>query len=280
MLNRSLFLLFAGGFSCSVLLSKLIVLWVDKNKQTMNVVLYISWFSYLLIQIPFYWAQLEEGGYEMPDFMLSISTLFYNVSICSILYMSIERILVLYPAGKIQKYTRLAMYPLLIVLFVIRTARSVIVFLQNTGLVLSTETNILHAVTLFPILILRNFYDILALKAVVNMKRMAVQVRGEPRLNYDSNRALKTLVLNLSVEIFLSVFSLGVATVEAFMYRGNMVAYVDWILISWALGGAIEQKQIYRAIFRARTSSEIDHDEIVEQEIDYAKDARKFMFRL
>ena len=260
-LNRLYFLLFAGGFSISVLLSKLVVLWVDQKKQIMNVVLYISWLSYLIIQLTFAWTKIEDTAVEIPNVLLSFSTLFYNVSICSILYMSMQRNLVLYPAGDIQRYTKMLMYPLLIVLFIIRTSRSIVIFISNSGEILFPHTNILHAITMFPILVLRNFYDMLALNAVIKMKQLSQTIKQPKEGKYANNRALKTLVLNLSIEIFLSVFSLGVATVEAFSYQGSMVSYIDWLLISWALGSAIDQKQLYRAIFRAKTPSDTSDDE-------------------
>ena len=265
-LNRSYFLLFSAGYSCSVLHSKLVILWVDENKQRVNIVLYISWLIYIALQTLIAWIDLEDDTYKASTIALGISTFFYNVSICSILYMSMSRILVLYPGTRQQRITQKLLYPLVGILFAIRTARSIMILVRNLGTSVFPQSNIMHVITLFPILVVRNFYDMLALNAVIKMKQLAQSIRAPKEGKYENNRALKTLALNLSMEIFLSVFSLGVSTVEAFSYEGNMVSYVDWLMISWALGSAIEQKQIYRTIFRSRSGSEIsDIDQAITE---------------
>ena len=246
--TRVFFLLIAAGFSYSVLLTKLPTLLVYSSNQIINVVVFIAWLVYIIAQTLLVWDSINAGSLLASSKMIGLSTMFYNVAICSILFMSMNRILDIYKVGRLPKVTKLLIYPLVGILFGLRTVRSVLI-ISNPEPNFSSPVNVLHAATLFPILAFHNAYEFFGLNAVVKMKAT----------NEFGPEKIKLLVLNISIEVILSILSLGIIILEAFTVYENLV-YIDWLLISWALGCDIEQRQIYQRLSRRNVLNEITGD--------------------
>ena len=236
----------AFGFSLAVLASKSTVLLSDPKKQILHTVLFSSWSVYLITEVVASLIKSES------NILFILSSVLYNVAICSILYLSMNRTIALCRTGILQKVTRIAIYPTVVTFFLLRIFHTVVVILGQSGTFI-VKPNIIQAATLLPILALRNFYDVVSLREVINFQIITNRLLGG---NMDGgDRAVKMMAINLAYEIFLSFFAMGVAAVEATGYSALSVSNIDWLLISWALGNAIDQRQYLRAVFQVRGSN-------------------------
>jgi hypothetical protein len=252
-LNRSYFLLFAAGFSVSILLKQSIVLITDRKKQWVNLVLYNSFMLYVLIQLVNAWSTLEKRTIPNFTYAISFSTLLYSISLCATLYISMQRVSCFYPVGKFQAFVSKGMIVIPAVLFAVRIVRTVLVFIQNSGSSVFPQAAVMQLITLLPVLALRAVFDCLslyALRQIGNKSASYFQIED----NAPTKRAMNSITISLIIELFLSIVSLMVATLEAVNYQGMMVSFIDWLLIAWCISSAIDQKAHYRIIFRLESS--------------------------
>ncbi|KAI8894511.1 hypothetical protein BC833DRAFT_604667 [Globomyces pollinis-pini] len=220
---------------------------MDSTKLHIKVFL-TSWLIYVTIQLINAWTILENSKIPNFTYAVSFSTLLYNITICGILFVSLQRFEALYSTNlKSLPIKKIGLY-FIGVLFLARTIRSGLVFLQNTGSAVFPESNMIQLATIFPILIIRTILDIGSFKKVFELR---------VRDTNDSSKlkAFKKIIVSLSLEIILSVFAIGIAGLEAIAYTGLKPAFVDWILIAWCLGALTEQKKLYQIIFGHTTSS-------------------------
>jgi hypothetical protein len=102
-------------------------------------------------------------------------------------------------------------------------------------------------------MIFRSIFDIASLLALYQITR-----NSESFFQIDdrtvTKRAMNTMMLSLSFEIFISLFALFVAILEAMKYQGDMVSFVDWLMIAWCISSSIDQRELYRIIFRTSST--------------------------
>jgi hypothetical protein len=252
-LIRYFFLLFAAGFSLALLLKQSIVLLIDRRKQGLNLILYFSFLIYLLIQLVNAWSLLEKRTIPNFVYVTASSTVLYSLTLCATLYISMKRVCCFYQTGLIHKMISKITIVVPLVLFVVRIVRTVLVFIQSTSSTIFPAIAILQLITLFPVLILRAIFDITSLFGLVyitNRSNSFYQIDDKAT----TKGAVHTMMISLSYELGLSLFSLFVAIVEAFNYEYDMVAFIDWLLISWCIASSIDQRDLYRTIFSNATT--------------------------
>jgi hypothetical protein len=264
--TRLLYLLLASSFSFALLLKQILTLSIDRKKQLINTLILTSFSTYIGIQMANSWSILE--GNQSPGFdeALKFSTILYNISICSILYLSMTRAAGLFQTGIIKTLAEDYSKIFAIAIFAIRTIRTILVFIDFDTLrtilgfidfdtLNGTVVPLLHLLTLIVVLVVRAVFDVSSLYAIY---KISVQTQGffQASSDYATKRAVKTLILNLVVELMLSALAIFVSMMEAIQFKGDMIAFADWYLISWSIASAVEQRQLYRIIFRTETSSE------------------------
>lgn len=132
---------------------------------------------------------------------------------------------------------------MMVTVFTIRMARTVLVIIENSGTAFFPQASTLQVITLVPIFVVRMSFDIAASYKLLQQYNSSVE-----------KSPLKLCVFyqigySLFMEIVLTFFSIVVAVLEAENYTGDNVAFMDWIMISWAIGGLLEQSHILKALF-------------------------------
>ncbi|KAJ3254445.1 hypothetical protein HK103_007163 [Boothiomyces macroporosus] len=132
---------------------------------------------------------------------------------------------------------------LMIVVFIIRFIRTILVYIQNSGSSVFPAAAVMQVITIFPIFVIRMIFDIASL---VKLFQHFSSVTNQP-----ANKlvAFYQLGYSLVVEVILTFFSIVVAVLESQNYTGDDVADMDWIMISWAIGALLEQSQILTKLF-------------------------------
>jgi hypothetical protein len=253
---RQYFLLVAGAFSLALLIKQSLTLCVDRKKQLINITILISFSCYVIIHMIRAWMTLENNTTIYFDYAVKGSTILYNISICSILYLSMTRAACFFQTGTIKTVAENCAKAFTIGLLVIRNIRTAMIFTNydsTSGRIAIVP--IIQLATLFVILILRAVFDISSLYAIFKINKQA-EGFFQTKNDYSTKRAVQTLILNLIVELMFSALAIFVAVLEAIPYTGTMIAFADWYLISWSIASAVEQRQLYRIIFRTETSSE------------------------
>ena len=136
MLQREEFLLFAAGFSLSLMLKQSITLFVEFKKQNiLNTIMLVSWTLYILVQGSNAWNILYHKSVMDPRF-LAVSTILYTITIISTLYISIIRVVALNCNGlkTMTRYVKVIMFPLLLILTFIRCLRTALLITQGSNI--------------------------------------------------------------------------------------------------------------------------------------------------
>lgn len=247
MLQREEFLLFAVGFSLSLMLKQSITLFVDFKKQNiLNFVMLFSWSLYILIQGTNAWNVLYHRPVLDPRF-LAASTILYTITIMCTLYMSMIRVIALNCNGSstLTRLVKKTMFPLLLILAFIRCLRTAFLLIQKTNVNSSPSPIIaeLQLASMVPILVLRIVFDSLSLISLFSISKDFVQTDEKASLS------ISTISISLVFEICIAVVSIVVAVLETIKYQGDCIAFQDWWLISWSISSLIEQRSHYVAIF-------------------------------
>ncbi|KAJ3251829.1 hypothetical protein HK103_002039 [Boothiomyces macroporosus] len=132
---------------------------------------------------------------------------------------------------------------MMVIVFTIRMARTVLVMIENSGTAFFPQASTLQVITLVPIFVVRMSFDIAASYKLLQQYNSSVE-KSPSKLC-----VFYQIGYSLFMEIVLTFFSIVVAVLEAENYTGDNVAFMDWIMISWAIGGLLEQSHILKALF-------------------------------
>ena len=248
----------ALGFSLAILAAKSTVLLSDPKKQVLNTLMFADWLSFLVLQAVYVSLELSS------NILVLVMAMLYNIALCGILYISMNRTKLLSRSGGyLKKITGWLIYPLVVSFFLLRSFHSTLVYLESIGTARIVNPSIIQTSTGLSIFALRVFFDVCSLKAVINFQIITKRLLGGSVDGGD--KAVKMMAINLAYEIFLSFFALGIAAVEVSGYKGSLISYVDWFLISWALGNSIDQRMYLRAIFQVRTPDSMSKPSVLDK---------------
>lgn len=247
MLQREEFLLFAAGFSLSLMIKQSITLFVEFKKQNiLNLIMLLSWTLYILVQGSNAWNILYRKPVMDPKF-LAVSTILYTITIVSTLYISIVRVIALNCNGlkTMTRSVKLIMFPLLLILTFIRCVRTALLITQGSNINSSPSPIIseLQLASIVPILLLRVLFDSLSLLSLFNISKNFVKSNDRARTS------IMTISISLVFEVCVSIISIVVAVLETIKYQGDCIAFQDWWLIAWSIASSIEQRSHYISIF-------------------------------
>ncbi|KAJ3270721.1 hypothetical protein HDV01_007477 [Terramyces sp. JEL0728] len=154
-----------------------------------------------------------------------------------------QRYLAINHETKFAVYVRWATIGLMVVVFTIRFARTVLVYIQNSGSAVFPVAATLQVITIFPTFIIRMLFDI------ASLVKLSQHFNSITHQSANKLVAFYQLGYLLVIEVVLTLFSIVVAVLESQNYAGDDVANMDWIMISWAIGALLEQSQILTRLF-------------------------------
>ncbi|KAJ3284919.1 hypothetical protein HDU76_008206 [Blyttiomyces sp. JEL0837] len=245
--ERSNFGLVAAGFSFALILKYSVILGTRKSltgTDGLSAIVMFLWTIYVFIQAINIWSMRTTGAIENFYWAADASTIFYSVTLCAILHMSVLRVLALSGLKTWRKTAEIVGIGLVVLVFVVRGVRTVFIFIQSTAnanAALAQNATNLQIATLLPSLGIRIIFDIFSMYKLWHHRAKYAEAAGQ--------EAFKTIVLSLGVETLLSIIAIVVAFQEAQNYTGDKLAFMDWLLFSWCLASWIEQRPLYGQIF-------------------------------
>ncbi|KAJ3125864.1 hypothetical protein HK101_005845 [Irineochytrium annulatum] len=212
-----------------------------------------SWIVYILVQLVNTWdgmtVGLPQGYYWLVDF----STILYSLTLASIVYMSVLRVIALSNISTYRRTLELTGAGVVLLFFLIRGVRTVLIFMQSasnngaTNASLSQTSTNLQIATLIPLLSLRIVIDCVSIYRLWESRVRFVDQGGK--------EAFRVICYSLAVETLLSILATVVAVQEAMNYTGAKLSFMDWMLFSWCLASWIEQRPLFMQIFGARMTT-------------------------
>ncbi|KAI8899971.1 hypothetical protein BC833DRAFT_583537 [Globomyces pollinis-pini] len=256
-LTRSLFAIFSSGFALAIMFRQLIIV-LSNTLNIIHLSMIFNWILYIFLQLVNQWSNLEKRPITNFTYVNSTSTIFYSIALCMVFYTSVDRFLAINNQIYGYKYIRFGSYGLLVVLLGSRLIRTVLIYIQNSGSSLFPASNYIQLATILVIFFLKLCFDAASfgtLKRVLTQKTKG----GIGNLKVTQVRALMQLRMTLVVELSLTIISWVVATLEAYSYTGDNLAFMDWLLISWCIAAYIDQKPLLQRLFDVNYTSGISH---------------------
>jgi hypothetical protein len=151
-LSRIPFVFFGAGYSYALLINQ-VILGLSEVKPALSLVFVaISWAIYLTLQSTKSWSDFEYTSPPWYTYLNSASTFFYNITVCGILQLSINRFISVNPRGKLRNIVEHGGLALNVVILLVRTARTILIFIQNSGSSVFPISTVLHMATIFSFL--------------------------------------------------------------------------------------------------------------------------------
>ncbi|KAI8899970.1 hypothetical protein BC833DRAFT_563654 [Globomyces pollinis-pini] len=253
-LTRGLFATFASGFSLSLMLKQLLIV-LSTTLNYMHLSLIFNWTLYIFLQLVNQWSNLEKRPIPNFTYINSTSTIFYSIALCMVFYTSVDRFLAINNQIYGYKYIRLSSYGLLVVLLGSRLIRTILIFIQNSGSSLFPASNYIQLATILVIFFLKLCFDAGSLGT---LRRVLIR-KTKGKFKTTQIRALMQLRMTLVIELLLTIISWVVATLEAYTYTGDNLAFMDWLLISWCIAAYIDQKPLLQRLFDIDYTTGVSH---------------------
>ncbi|KAJ3322428.1 hypothetical protein HDU76_013888 [Blyttiomyces sp. JEL0837] len=250
--DRTNFGLLVAGFAIAYILKYTTILASRKTVRGTDLLAAIAltlWATYIVVQLISLWCgRIYSGALDNYVWVLDTVTIFYNTTLCAIVYISVVRVIALF--GLItwkKRAAEIVGYVFIGAIFIIRGVSTS----NATPALQQTATN-LQIATLLPALCVRMTLDALSMYKLWDQAAKYCETGGL--------ESFKNIVISLILEMIFSILAILVAWQEAVNYTGNKLSFMDWALFSWCIGSWIEQRRLYQNIFKERNSSRASSD--------------------